>query len=74
MKNDNRVPKSAVKELLAERGLTMQRKTLPKVGRAWVVSDGKAFHSLKQVYSFYYRQDTQKQRGIGMLLDKIRSE
>jgi hypothetical protein len=29
---------------------------------------------LKQVYSFYYRQDTQKQRGIGMLLDKIRGK
>ena len=48
-----RVPKSIVKELLNERGLTMRRATLKNGKRAWIVSDGKAFPSLKAVYGFY---------------------
>ena len=74
MKKDRRVPKSAVKELLAKRGLSMERRTLKGKRRAWVISDGKAFPTLKAVYAFYYFQDTKKQRGVNALLDKIRSK
>jgi hypothetical protein len=72
MKKGNRIPKSAVEELLESRGLSMERRTLGK-RRAWVVSDGKAFPTLKSVYAFYYHEKEAKQRGISTLLDKIRS-
>jgi hypothetical protein len=70
VKKGNRIPKSAVEELLEKRGLSMERRTLGKK-RAWVVSDGKAFPTLKSVYAFYYHEDTERQRGISTLLDKV---
>jgi len=74
VKKDRRVPKSAVEELLTEFGLTMKRKTLSNGKRAWVVSDRKAFNSLKSVYAFYYHQKNAKSGGIKFLLDKFRSK
>jgi len=74
VKKDKRVPKSAVEELLTEFGLTMKRKTLSNGKRAWVVSDRKAFNSLKSVYAFYYHQKNAKGGGIKFLLDKFRSK
>ena len=75
MKKDKRIPKSAVEELLTEFGLTMRRKTLSNSKRAWVVSDRKAFNSLKSVYAFYYHQKKgEKSGGIKFLLDKFRSK
>ena len=66
-----RVPKSIVKELLNERGLTMRRATLKNGKRAWIVSDGKAFPSLKAVYGFYA---SGKNKGISFLMDKLKGE
>ena len=68
-----RPPKIKVIELLKERGLTMRRRTFSNGRRAWVVSDGKAFPSLKAVYAFYAAKEDNKS-GIGYLLDKIREE
>lgn len=69
-----KIPKSKVIELLKEKGLYMRRKTLSGGKRAWVVSDGKAFHSLRQVYFFYKQEDNERKGGIEFLLDKIHKE
>lgn len=68
-----RIPKSKVIEVLRARGLSMSRRTLSNGRRAWVVSDGKAFPSLKAVYWFYVGKDDRKE-GLKYLLDKIREE
>lgn len=68
-----RPPKSKVTEVLKTKGLSMKRRTLSNGRRAWVVSDGKAFPSLKAVYWFYAVREDNKS-GIGYLLDKIREE
>jgi hypothetical protein len=69
-----RVPKSIVKDLLKEFGLTMRRATIKNGKRVWIVSDGKAFSSLRAVYGFYYNQKNEKHDGIGFLMDKLRSD
>ena len=72
MKKDRRIPKQVVIEALAEKGLQMRRRTLPNGKRAWVVSDGKAFASLRAIYSFYYSEEKRRKDGIGFLLDKFK--
>ena len=74
MKNDKRIPKSVVVELLKQKGLSMERKTIKGERRAWVVSDGKAFPSLKAVYYFYGASKSQKKSAIGALLDKFKEK
>jgi hypothetical protein len=74
MKNDRRIPKTIVVELLEQKGLSMERKTIKGERRAWVVSDGKAFPSLKAVYSFYKASESQKKNAIGALLDKFKEK
>lgn len=74
MKKDRRIPKQAVIDLLAEKGLEMRRRTLKGGRRAWVVSDGKAFATLKAVYWFYHHQENQRKGGIKFLMDKLRKE
>lgn len=69
-----RVPKSLVKELLDEFGLTMRRATINNGKRVWIVSDGKAFSSLNAVYGFYYRKKNERHDGIGFLMDKLRDD
>ena len=64
--------KSVVIKLLRERGLSMQRRTLPDGKRAWVISDGRAFPSLKSVYGFYARKENQSP--MQFLLDKFRDK
>jgi hypothetical protein len=73
VKKDRRVPKSEVIELLQSRGLEMRRSTLKNGRRAWVVSDGNAFPTLKAVYVFYYHKENKRKKGINFLLDKIRN-
>jgi len=73
MKQDRRVAKSVVLELLRTKGLTMRRRVL-KRGRAWIVSDGRAFPTLRAVYAFYHRQEAGRRSGIQYLLDKAREE
>ena len=74
MKNDKRIPKSVVVELLKQKGLSMERRTIKGGRRAWVVSDGKAFPSLKAVYYFYKASESQKKSVIGALLDKFKEK
>ena len=69
-----RVPKSIVKKMLSERGLDMRRSTIKNGKRVWIVSDGKAFSSLNAVYGFYTSEQTEKSRGIGFLMDKLKGE
>ncbi len=70
-KKGNRIPKSTVQKLLESRGLSMKRKTIKGGRRAWVVSDGKAFHSLRSVYAFYYHEEHGRKKGVGDFLDKV---
>lgn len=66
-----RVPKSLVVKLLDEFGLSMRRATVKGGRRVWIVSDGKAFPSLRAVYGFYYHKKNEKRDGIGYLMDKL---
>lgn len=70
-----RPPKSKVIELLKYFGLTMKRQTLKSGVRAWVVSDGKAFKSLSDVYSFYYEKTKEGQgNAVKSLVEKVMNE